>query len=501
MVSIEYNGVIKDFTISPLVSKRSKDELDPEKQFLLLNAFLDYKGDSFKQKLMDLYVEADNILMSIITRKDLTPLPYKMVHNILDMFDSKEVKEFARDTYGIKPPPTLKDSFNNTKETDGDLTRAQTYLNDDYYELAALATIIKTVLPVIGEFAYVKNSYIDSTHKEHILFNFITTHPIYNTRAMKKVYDFIDKLVTISFKKEDVAAVRVIEKRISRDDMTEYILASVIFSKISIASTVDDDVGKNVITRMYNYIINKLNVRNDVQSAIRGKKALSDSEGGEGERESIAESYRVVSSLPKGWEVEINYACSDRTILANNLNVDIDMNIVEYIRKVVNIFTVKQLSRHQTNLVSIIFKDIIDPRSFDYLDIDSVLNLLSVGFAYLWAIDCKYIAILITSIPEDGDGDVMTINTTVNRTRLTKEYKDILMDLYPYTRVINSTTSINIVEEFINSISNEIFDLSWSVIVGSEFTDGMGGKHGLSNIPADLKNLLADMIIKIERNR
>jgi len=299
-VQIKNDKDIIDFNISTLISKRNKDEIDSDKQFLLLNAYLDYKGHDFKSNLMQLYKDADDLLMMLINRKDINPLPYSMVHNIINMFDPADVYHFVADVFKVKTPSALAESFDKVRETDGDGTRAQTYLKKDYYELAALNIILKAVLPVIGQFGYLKNSYINGTHKEYILFNFIVAHPIYKSPAMVKLYQFVEKLVEISFKKDDVAAIRVIEKRIPKEEMPLYILSSVVFSKISIATIVDDGDGNNVITRMHNYIHNKLNVRKDVQTAIRDTKAVSDMESGDGEKSSIIEAFRLTSELAVG---------------------------------------------------------------------------------------------------------------------------------------------------------------------------------------------------------
>lgn len=502
IVQIHHDDDTVDFDISMLVSKRSKEELDPPRQYALLNAYVDYKGEEFKRALMNRYKEADDVLMSVLSRKELNPLPLSIVHNILDMFDQKELFDYCKNVYGIKPPKQLINSFNTQIEIDGDGTRAQTYLKDDFIELAALNVALKAVLPVIGQFGYFKRALISGVHTEYILFNFIITHPIYKTPAMIKLLQFIEVLVAISFKKVDLAAIRVIEKRIAREEMALYILSSVVFNKISIATMVDDFDGKNVITRMHNYVHNKLNVRKDVSSAIRAKKALSDTDGTNGEKESLIESYRSTTDKSVSVIVEINWVVGNINTLMSMMDYNVNPDIVNDAYERLGVFHTIPITKQQRHLLSFIFKDVIDPRSLVYLERDSIINLLAVGFAYLWETDSKYLAILLTSYLKITNDDIMTINTTVNRTRLSKELKDQLMKYYPYTRVINNTTNANVVEETINSLSNEIYTQTHVPTADMKYIkEVVKNKSLLKIIPADLKHQITVMLLRIEKRK
>jgi len=502
VVRIEHDKAIVEFDISTVINKRNKDDLDPEKQFLLLNGYLDYKGDSFKKELMNKYLAAEDTLTGTLTRKDINPLPLSISHSILNMFKFKDVLDYVTNVYKVVPPQGLKTEFNKVTERDGDGTRAQTYLKTDYLELAALVVIIKSVLGPIGQFSYLKNNMINGLNKEHILYTFISTHKIFNTAPMQKLLAFSAKLVEISFKSDEIAAVRVIEKRIPKDDMPLYILSSVIFSRIIISSIVDDVDGNNVITKMHTYISNKLNIRKDVSSAISNKHALSTSEGGEGERDSIVESYRVISNLTAATVVELCWAVSNIEFVIGNLPVPLDPAVVKDALAHNQVFYTHNISKQQLVILGTIFKDIIDPRALVYLSNKELIGLMSIGFAYLWAIDCKHMAILLNSVAEVESGDTLSINSSVNRTRITKELKDKLAFHYPYSRVINATTNANVAEEAINLLAINIYDTKWNPIVGDIYVKELvENRSMLRSVPSDLKIKLAEMFIKLEENR
>lgn len=492
----------QQFIISPLITKRNKEELDPENQFLLLNAYLNYKGDEFKDKLMQLYLKASDDMFGYMMRRDIDPLPYKMVHDILDMFNIADVYTFVKDIYKVVPPKELKDQIDKTKEKDGDITRAQTYLRTDYWELAALVLILKAALPVIGHFSYIKKNNLDAIHREYTLFNLILTHPVFDSTPMKKLYDFCDTLVNILLKDPTEAAIRIIEKRVPREDFTTYILAFTVFQKISIASVIDDFDGKNIVTRMHTYIHSKLDSRKDVKSAIRAKSTKEEASDVKGDRESLLELYVAATELPKGTEIELDWSVSDINRIIKQLPIEIDMDMVTTTHNILSNNIGNPISKQQKLLLAYIFKTIINPEALEYITMKSMINLLSIGFAYLWKIECRYIALLLTSYVDTTDSEVMSINSTVSRTRLSKELRDKLMEYYPYTRVINKDTNANIAEEAINNLTNEIFVLRWNPTAPDVYL-----KQVVSNrtefrvLPHDLKSQITEMVIKLEELR
>ena len=85
-----------EFSVSSIISRRNKEELAVEHQFSVLNSFLNYKGLEFKKELYRRYSEADESIIANIIRKDLTPLPFNIVHPILQMFSVEEMKDYLK---------------------------------------------------------------------------------------------------------------------------------------------------------------------------------------------------------------------------------------------------------------------------------------------------------------------------------------------------------------------------------------------------------------------
>lgn len=502
-VLCEFRDESIEFDVNKITSKRNKEELSQEYQFTILNAYLDYKGDEFKQQLFNLYKQAVIDIELSSAQKDINPMPLGMVHSILDIFDIHDTYNYVKNIYGLKPPRNLKDVFDDLIEADARGSRVQTYLKEDYLELAAAILIIKAVMGPLGGYAYTKEKDIDSQRRDYFICRFITSHAIFNTLPMVKLFGLVTKLLeTPSPDSAEADRIRVIEKQIPSSQMPMYIFSIVLIQKITIATLISDNDDKNIITRIYNYVNSRLRNNGGVEKTIRDKVSMGDDDTGE--KESQLESYRITSSISTGQEVELVWACMDIKHVLKSLSprVHIDQNVLIDALVFCRKFNNGDIDLAHQNLLSYIFKDLIDPRGFDYLTAAAVVNLMAAGFTYLWGLGFKNLAIILTSYQERTDNLSMTINSSMNRSRLTPALKEELEFYFPYKRPINAETSVNLVEEDINNKANDIFSKKWIPVATEKYLMEALGSTAYSKIlPTDLKIQLASFYIANEKLR
>lgn len=503
-VEVIHGNMSLEFVIGTIISKRNKEELDGNKQFKLLNAYLDYKGGEFKSELFERLKEAEENVVMLIGKQDIHPLPYHIAHPIFDLFDILDVFNFVKNIYKIKPPSNLMDEFDMLYETDGRGTRVQTYLKDDYLELAALSIIIKIGMLPVYHFAYTKNQEITCLQKEYILFHFIKSHKIYETPPMVKLLNLVDKLLNLPTNKPEETSIRILESRLPKDEMIIVNLAKIVIQRLSIATIVDDDEEKNIVTKIYNYINNKLKPSGDISTSYREKSPLKDVESSEaGDKESIIESHRTMDDIPKGFQVELDWAISvaDDVIdqMPNGYKKYIDRQLMLDALNFCDVFKNGNIQDEQVAILGIIFKRVTDPRSLKQVSIESIINLLAIGFSYLWNLGFKQLALLLTAQENVISLDSMTINSRVNQSRLSKEIKEKLTELFPYERPTNETTTVNLADEWINNVANKLFEKKWMATAYDTYVmDGLGEKNNNLLLPANLKVLLAEFLIKHE---
>ncbi len=496
------------FIITPMISKRNKEELDEKLQFVLLNQYLDYKGEDFKNRLYNLLKQANNDVMKLLYddnndgHKD--PMPYHIVTPLLDYFDLQDVFNYLKYEYKLQPPSILADEFDEQIEKDAKGSRVQTYLKDDYLQLAALALIIKVAMMPVFNYADIKSKDFSTIHREYILFHLFKKHPIFHSEPMEKLMGLVVKLIDQNTASKDVESVRILEKQIPRGELPFYILSLVVIQKVSIATLIDDNADKNLVTKIYNYVNNKLKSSGDVSKSIRNKNLMTDKEE-TGESESMVESYRTCEKFDKGTLIELGWAVEtiDKVInqMTEKQRANIDLNLVKEAEIFCKQFLYADIENIQTLILSIIFKSVIDPRAIDYIKIEGIVNLITVGFAYLWGMNCKVLALILISKVYPTEDDTMIINSTVNKTRLSKELKEELDFFYPYKRVINQDTSSNLVEETINNMSQDIYSKKWLPVCDAKYlVEAIGTDNPMQLVTSDIKYLLGEFIIKNERN-
>lgn len=507
VVNVNHNKDNIDFTISTIISKRNEKELKDPRQFELLNSYLDYKGPEYKDKLFKAYIKTHTDIQDLIWEGPVRSLPVHIVNEVLDLFDLNDIVHYLKNVYRLPPPSNLKEEFDPLVEQNSQGTRVQTYIINDYLELAALVLVIKAIIGPIGQYAYIKAKEMTSIHKEYILLQFLRQHPIFNSPPAEKLLGLIDKVVNLPTNSKETDDIRVLQKQLSKEAISEGVMAVVVIQKLPLCCIVDDNKDKNIVTIVYNYVNNKLKAPGDSTKSIKPKTNLTDTESGTGDKESIIESTRISSNLNTATPTEISWSVDSiekiMHQLPNYMKDKIDMNIVKDSYEFCQSFQNGNLNKIQVQLVGFLFKDIIDPRALDHINIGCLINLFAVGFAYLWGTDFKHLALVLVSQPNVIDNeDSITINSTVNRTRIPKELKDELQELYPYNRVINETTRANTVEENITTLVNEFYNIRWKHTAYEKYiVEVLEDLNPSKILPIDLKLQLAKLFIEHERRR
>ena len=110
-VEMVYNGEILQFSVSHLLSRDSQRNYFDSKQYLLINEYLDYKGEEFKARLFNLCKYASEEIETLPRilgenyNANMTP-PYELFIPILEMFDMEDIynwiKNFIQVSYFSK---------------------------------------------------------------------------------------------------------------------------------------------------------------------------------------------------------------------------------------------------------------------------------------------------------------------------------------------------------------------------------------------------------------
>lgn len=497
------SGESIEFSIEPLINRRLRDNIDPTKIYLILNGFINMKGNLFRDKLYDKFVECKNIITIQATLPELDPLPYGIVHNISDMFDFNEVCEYVKTYPGINIPSTLQDVFDESILIDERGTREQTYLKSDYVELIALITILKATAGPLGSFASFKSGVLSSgSYKEYILFNFYRTSKLFQTPPFVKLYASMNKLVDRLKKDSEASAIRVISGTMTMDSMPQLITALVVIQRLLLNNELDDSVLRNTVTKINSFAGDQLALKDKNGSAGNVKiKYFTDEDTSSNEAESVFESSRSNSSTTQGQHEEFTFVSNDIYKLAGQLGVTaskrrIDIYLKEFIKfKDINEYMPISESIYIT---SWLYTGILHPFAFKQLEPDAIVKHLTLAFLYLMENDYIDIAMILSSTAITSNEHRVNFALRNKLEPVVKFNLDTMWSHMKKATINGRPKEVNYAEYSITKIAKTLvgYDL-FSIINPELLKNDFDITDVTVDIPEDIKNTLGQLLIKI----
>lgn len=497
-IKVSFKENFVEFPISSVISTKGKPAVDTDLQFTLLNAYLDYKGTSYKEQMFSELVKSKEIIRAREKVADINIAPNEAVDNIIELMDFNDIFYYIKNHFKLTPPKHLKTEFEEQIEKDARGSRDQTYLKDDYLELATLITIIKAVLGPICYYGDIKNDVILSVSMDYYLFiMFIQESKLSTYEPMIKLQKFTEKLIEQSDNGVFEDRKRVLERGISQEDLSIFLLGLIVFQKLATATLVDDDENKNIVNRIYNYVNSKLKATNSTSKTIRDKEPMADADSASGDKESMPESLRVYEELAPGMPIEMAWATNtvEKVLgqLPPSIRDKVDMTALEDAKVFVKGFETVTIAKPNIDFLCYIFKSIMDARAMEYIRLESIINLITVGFAYLWGAGFKNLAILLVSAIEDTPDSIESINPTINKPRVPKELKEQLDMLWPYKKVVNRDSATNVAEKAISELCKEYESYNWYTLAPAKYSEGY------FIIAPDIKIQFLEFIVANER--
>jgi len=505
---VEYSnskGEVIEFSIENLINRRLRDNIDPDKVYKILNGFLSFKGDSFRDELFNKFVEARNVILIQARREELDPVPYKIIHDISDMFDFEELVAFVNKFPELNIPNTLPDTFDEDILINELGTREQTYLKSDYVELVALIAILKATSGPLGSYASFKSSILSSnSYKEYILFNFYKTSKLFKVRPFVKLYASMNKLVDRLKKDSEASAIRVISGTMTLDTMPQLITALVVIQRLLLNNELEDGVLRNTVTKINSFAGDQLALKDKNGSAGNVKiKYFADEDTSSNEAESVFESSRTNSSTTQGFHEEFTNVSRDPYKLARQLGVkaskrQIDIILKEFVKfKDVNDYMPLSESIY---IMSWLYTGILHPFAFKQLEPDAIIKHLAIGFLYLVENDFIDIALIISSTAVTSNEH--RVNFAL-RNKLDNNVKAELDTLWTHSKeatVNGKAKEVNYAEHVVTKTAKKLVGYDLFSILNTEILLNDYGVSDLNiSVPEDIKNTLTRLIIMIDK--
>lgn len=482
MVSNTATNESLEIPVHIIASKRNKEELSDEKQFHLINSFLNYKGTEFKTKLFEVYKKNTEELTKLVMNASGDNFIEELFVEIFDMFDLDDILNYIRNVYMLPCPNTIHKEF--TQEDSNKKTKEQTYIISEYEELVAFSTLMRLVLPLIGQFTLLKQNDKDLLAINTVMI-FASTKQ-FESPAVIRLKEYIEFTLN-SMSSTRSEAELVISKNIPMSVLKSWVFSHIIIKVLPFGSFVKDDSKKNIVTKMYKIIGDLIKPSPNVATAVRDKNiATGAGSGNEESKESALEQIRKstshVTALPQDLEYFLSDMDTSIAIMKRKHNVVLDKDLIMNIYKQIKN---RKIADIQVSLLGNVVYSLIHPFGLRLLENkDTIYRLLAIGFVYLWTIDNKYLAYLL--VAEIEKNAIMANGVKKGRLTLKEElYKAYGECDENYTPVVDNITYM----------TDKFFDNVWVTTLDESFLSHIEHNNRYIILQTDTKNILANYYI------
>lgn len=494
-VQVIHNGV----TLTFIVASFSREPFKKLDIFHQLNMYWSSLKEEDQQHVFNAYKAIRDAFTDIWDKTDLSTELNKRVVALLNLFDFDYLAEWVAIRSDVIIPADFKVEYHHS--ADNHNTRDQTYIRNDYLQLVTLSIIMRSMIPVWGEFISRTRQDAGTTHKEFYAFNLMSNSNLLHTPVFDKLRTYIDLTVG----KERDGQVTIING-ISSEDFPVWMLGLVCIRRLCIGDIRGTEPRVNLVTFIHKFITQKVN-GSESNGANIIKPKLFDDSGGSGDSEaklSALERYKIKMPISTGEVAELEYSVKDVYSIASRLSHNVTPQLLENSLKSSARLMEYNILEPQMTLLRWILKPIISPVGIKYLSKDDIVKCFGICQAVLWARGHKYLALLATSYTEVTNHDVFQTNIDT-RARIPKELIEEITKLYPYTKRIGSKKAqakpTNLTMHSIDRLVADLEAMSWNMTAdASLITEVLGTNAGRRiHLQHDIRISLAKCVIEIAK--
>lgn len=505
---IEHKGVILNYgKFKPHVSKQNltKSELksygDVQKKhteavFKELNGFWDTLPDHEHQEMFSLYEEFLDEYAIIASGAERAAMLEDTVRKLVDKYHNfADMSDFMK-TQHIDYPDTVHDKFEsrfNSKSKD------TTYLTHEYFDLACLAVIFRSVYP-LWMMALKVNSSSDAKDKaffEYDLLRSLRKTKLISHPATMRLFEFVEAVCVKVKAHESIGSVVA---GFGTADIPYYLFATAIIDKLAIREVNAFADRGNLISTIYTRVETEAGKLGDRFQPLRERV----NRGGSSDDDKIGylETYSVRQSVSDDVYLTNQVYLYDYRKVRRQLDDTIPSSLVKTCIESFIKYPPTPIRPDHVTAVQWVLGNLIMPRTIPLIDREAMINAMGVAQAALIHWRFRSLAPLMSARPVPTDNYAPIIATPFETPRL--ELRQELMRIYPYYRhTKDSSDPKALCPGFlaIGEFSKMYADRQWELNCSPQVAKELRHDGGIFKPSRDLKNDLAELLIKLDRNR
>jgi ribosomal protein L31E len=460
-----------------------------------LNKYWESFSKEEQAHIFSIYRDMMMLFGAVISRTELTIELNKKVVELVDFHDFERAYQWVLFESDIAVPSNFDTEYVHSVDRQG--SREQTYIRSDYTKLITLALVLRTLVPIWGEFIARTRQESGTTFKEYYAFQLLNRAKILQSEPYQKLIVYIDRTVG-----DDRSNPSTIIEGISSEDFPRWMMALVVIRRLSTGDIRGIDARANMVTYIHKYVTAKMK-GSDIAADNMVKEKLYDDGGGDIESKlSSLERYKIKHDISQGEITELEYIISDYRRIAYLLSSNMTEELLNRCIESAKILETHDIIEPQITVLRWVFKKVISPRGLMYLDKSHIVRAMGVLQAVLWARGHKYLSLLTTSHILKHD-DYIYIGNTDSRQRITKDMQAELDRLYPYFKTVGGKKTglkpLNLATRSIEMVADNFSMFTWSMTADEEMIkDAFGNCNSRRiQVPSDIKIRLARLVIEI----
>lgn len=490
-LSIEH----KQQKLSFNLSRYTRKPFEKGDVFEYLNNYWADMPYQVQDELFEVYKQVAEFYDDHHTRIELRTFMTEKALQILTYHDLKHIDDWISFRSDIRIPEAFEANY--VDDVDSNMTRDKTYTRVDYKQLIGLSLALHALVPIWSEYINIIRHETGNEHKEKHAFQLIHHSPIMASPAMVKLKHYVGALTVDKHTPDNIL------KGISSEDFVHWLVSLIAVKRLCIAHVQIQPDGANIITYIYKFIIQRLQAKdNGFENSYKEKKYDVKGPGGQENKISTLEKYKIKTSISPGEIVEIQYSIKDVFNVASRLTSRVTPEYVQEWLTSSTALLEHEIPDTHIAILAWVLKPVISPQGLHYLSKEALVELLGVAQAVLWARGYRYLALLLSCYAITSDHD-MVVSPIDSKMRLSKEMIEQIEKIYPFNKPSamkrkSDTRNNNIVLDTIDQLTDTVAMYGWRMTAPAVYIQQeLNSSSRKFMIRPDIKTSLAELVISI----
>lgn len=429
-VTTSHKGESLDWEVSAYKRMPERAMQTHGELFKSINAYWATLPEQLTDNIWAIYGQLHQIVLSgmdiVVGRRKLQTL-------IKQLYEQMPVDHFNHWIQMEGPiiiPPSIKEQFgpNDPPEL--------TYLREDYRQLCIMAIYSRPLIPIWGMYinsTVESNSSLGGAGKELAGLALLYDTQINYMPAMLRLEAYTEALVAKNLEEPSASAVL---GGMGTTELPVWIRAQILIRRLAIADVTSYDESNNVITNIYNFVVNQLK-SNDRRfyPKFGGKvtKKRQPASKGEEQNSSVVELYKVKQEISEVDLVPANIYTEQVFEMARRLAPGIEQTtLVAACQDAVRSLETAEIQSFQIFLTMWVVSPVMSARGGGLLTKPALLRTMAVTQAVLWHWGFYDLAALVTATPIPLPEETMIAPQGGTHRRISKEQLQELEKIYKY---------------------------------------------------------------------